>query len=83
MFGCSVCNVVTSVVNNVCLLPKIRGKGLKRSYNFKIDGQWLWDDAVKFAGWQHPAVRRSLLCMATFIFHVITIFGMTLLKLFK
>jgi len=22
----------------------------------RIDGQWLWDLAVKFARWQHPAV---------------------------
>ena len=24
-----------------------------------IDTQWLWDYAIKFARWQHPAMRRG------------------------
>jgi len=27
-----------------------------------LDGQWLWDFAVKFARWQHPAVGRCEIC---------------------
>ena len=27
-----------------------------RHETLRIDGQWLWDLAVKFARWQHPAV---------------------------
>jgi len=23
---------------------------------FTIEGQWLWDGAIKFTRWQHPAV---------------------------
>ena len=28
-----------------------------RHKTFSIDGQWLWDDAIKFARWQHHAMR--------------------------
>jgi len=37
----------------------ITGKRLYRHETFKTDGQLLWDYAVKFARWQHPAVGRG------------------------
>ena len=30
------------------------------SRHFGIDGQWLWNHAMKFARWQHPAVGHSV-----------------------
>jgi len=43
--------------NHVCLLVTLQESGCSyRDETFRIDGQWLRNNAIKFTRWQHPAV---------------------------
>jgi len=40
------------------------------SYTYRIVGQWR-DRVIKFAGWQHPAMERGEICLASLIVVVV------------
>ena len=67
--------LVACVYKFVCDRATLHENGYsQRRETFGINGQWLWDHAIKFARWQHPAIEfGDLLCLEPLVSTVLSL----------
>ena len=53
----------------IVTISKYKNGCSNRHATLRTDGQWFYDDAIKFVRWQHPAIGagRNFLCLALLV----------------